>query len=1180
LFARGIEAYFMEGKAPSSSLTRIFENVRQWMISLYKTAAALRAPITPEVREVFDRMLATDDEIAATRERQGIEMLFKDAASIRMSEGEFAAYQANADAARSDSHAKLLDKTMRAIRRRETDRYREARKGVRAEQVERIDASPVYRALAAMKADRVSKEWIVDRLGLDATELLPKRVPPLFVEGGVNPDVVAEMAGYPSGQAMIEALIGAERAHRQAREGGDQRSMRERAIETATDEEMNRRYGDPLNDGSIEREALAAVESDLQGEVIAAEIRALGRQTGRAPTPYQIARQWARNKIRTGAVAENASPGAIQRYARNAAKASRAAEQAMLKGDLEETYRQKQFQMLNGALVAEGKAAYDEVEAAVKRMDKIARAQTRKSVDQDYLEQAQALLEAVDLRRRTQIYEKRKGGFAAWAQAREAEGYDVVVPDSFAETIGQTNWSKLPVEMLLTLDETVKQIMHLGRLKQTLLDNQEQREWDAVFGEVEDSAGNIRGKPPADLADPSWWESIKRRVAGIDAALLKMETVFDWLDGGNSNGVFNRIVFRPVSEAQAREQDMLKDYYGRIKALFEDVPGDVTAHWNDIETPPFMDVHTERPMRVNRKQLVAMALNVGNEGNLQRLADGYRVNPEAVIGYLDQTLTADEWKFVQGVWDTIDTLWSDIEGLERRVNGIAPEKIAARQFALGDGTQMKGGYYPAIYDSTRDYRADENRGKETDLLEGGYTRATTRASSTKERTDVVKRPILLDLGVINRHLGEVIHDVTHREAVIQANRFLSNERVRRAVDGALGREVGEQFRPWLKHVANSWAMERAGNEGFGRFLGKLRANVTAVGMGLRATTMVTQIAGYSNSAEVVGEAAIAKAVARFTANPAASIRFVMENSDEVRHRMDTLDRDISAEINRLSATNPVGRAARTVVDGRKFFFHGIGYMDRLVSVPTWMAGYNNALVSGMSERDAAYAGDKAVRQSQGAGAPKDLASIQRGTGKWGEALKLMTMFYSYFSAQYQRERTLGRDVAASDTRKPRNMPRLAARAFFLIALPTVLTELLRASVGAKAGPEDDEWWAQWLMRKMLASAIGPIPVARDIFEPSWNAAVGNRVFAPTISPVARALESFVTAVGSTAKLAKGEETKHATKDILEAVGYGTGLVPGQIASATQFLVDVGQGDADPEGFSQWIEGLSTGKIKD
>ncbi|EHJ62178.1 hypothetical protein NSU_0775 [Novosphingobium pentaromativorans US6-1] len=1184
LFARGIERYFMEGKAPTNALTRIFENVRQWMLSIYRSVSALRSEISPEIREVFDRMIASDEEIAAARERQGIDALFKQAADAGMSKAEFAAYQAKAEDANAAAHAKLLERVMSTIRRRETERYREARRGVREEEAARIEASPLFRALAAMDpkkdGNRISKEWLVDRMGLDALDLLPRRVPPLYIEGGVNPESIAEMAGYSSATEMIEALIGAERTHRQAKEGGDQRSMRVRAIETATDNEMARRYGDPLNDGSIEREAMEAVQSEQLGEVISSEIRALGRKTGRGPLPYQIARDWARGKVRSGKWIDVASPGALVRHARNAAKAGKAAEAALIAGDHAEAYRQKQFQMLNNALAAEAYVAADEVETARKRMEKIAEAKTRKAIDQDYLEQAQMLLEAVDLKRRSQIYEKRKGSFAAWAAAREAEGFDVVVPETFEATIGLTNWSKMPVEDILMLDEAVKQIMHLGRRKQMLIDGQEERLWEEIEKEAVASAENLRGKPPADLADPRLWESIGRGIAGIDATLLKMETVFDWLDDGNPNGVFNRIAFRPIARAQAREADMLKDYLSRIKAHFEEVPPEVAARWQDRMVLPFIDVETGRNMVLNRQQLVAMALNVGNEGNLQRLADGYRLNGGALVGYLDQTLTKEEWQFVQNVWDTFDSLWPESSAMEKRVNGVAQGKVRARKFDTSTNGQMRGGYYPAVYNTSRNYKAQENAGKESDLLDSRYSKSNTNASSSKARSEQVKMPILLDLGVINRHLGEVIHDITHREAVIQVNRFLTSERVRRAVDAALGQEIGKQFRPWIKFVANSWAVERAGNEGIGKWLGRLRANTTAVGMGLRATTMVSQIAGYSNSFEVVGEAAMVKAIAQFYRDIPGHARAVMERSDELRHRMNTIDRDIRTEIARLSRINPANKAAAAVIDGRKFFFHGIGYMDLAVSIPTWMAGYSNALAAGMSEQDAAYAADKAVRQSQGAGGPKDLAAIQRGTGNWGEALKLMTMFYSFFSAQYQRERTLARDAMGVDRRRRRNVPKLAARAFFLLVLPPLLTEVLRAAVGAHAGPDDDEWWTQWVARKLLANAIGPIPAVRDVFEPAWNAARGARYYAPSISPVSRALESFVKAVGSVAKEASGGDAPHATKDVLEAAGYLTGLVPGQVASATQFLVDVGYGDTNPQGFSDWLQGLSTGKIDD
>ena len=1178
LWARGTERYLMEGNAPTGALSKLFETFRGWMISVYKTVAALKAPISPEIREVMDRLIATDDEIQQARESLAMTPLFKDAATAGMAGPEFAAYTEQVATARGDAAGKLLEKTMNAIRRRVSKQWNEEKQTLAGEVAQDIDATPLYRAIAALKSDPVNQEWIVDNMGVDALALLPRRVPPIYKPGGAHPDSIAEQAGYGSGRNMLDSLIGADRQHRQLREDGDKRTMRQRAIDAAVDTEMVRRHGDPFSDGTIEREAQEAVANDMQGEVIATELRVLARGSRNRPTPYAIARQWARDKVRRGVYAVEATAAAIQRHARAVAKAGREAEEAMLKGDKDAAFAAKQRQMLSTALLAESKAAHDEVEAARKRLDKVARAATMKSVDQDYLEQAHALLEAVDLRERSQASINRQGKWAEWAAAREAEGVDVVVPPSFEAMLGKDNWSRLPVETLLGLDAAVKQVMHLGRMKQTLLDNKERRDFDTVVGEAVGAAGNISGPPPRGLDEPSWWDAVKSNVMGADAALLKMETVFDWLDGGNPNGVFNRIVFRPIAEAQAREQDMLKDYYARVKALFEAVPTKVAARWNDKAVLPFTDPFTSRPARMSRHQMVAMALNIGNEGNMQRLADGYGWNAQAIEDYLTGELSAEEWQFVQGIWDTVDTLWPGIEAMERRVNGVAPEKIEPRAFETPHRL-MRGGYYPAIYDSTLSYAADKRTAApEGVLYEAGSIRATTRASSTKARADEVSEPILLDLGVINRHMGEVIHDITHREAVMQAWKFLSNERVMGAVDQALGQDIRKGMRPWVKFVANSWAMERAGNEGVGKWIGKLRANATAVGLGLRATTMVTQLAGYANSIEVVGEAAMAKAMTQFAASPIETTRFVMERSDEVRHRMDTLDRDLRTEIARIAASNPASAAIAKANDAKVFMFHGIGLMDRAVSVPTWIAAYNKALVAGMDEVDAAYAGDKAVRQSQGAGGPKDLAAIQRGTGTVGEALKLFTMFYSYFSAAYQRERTLVRDARGLDSRRPRNVPRLAARAFWLMIAPPLLVELLKMPLGA-GGPDDDEWWAQWVMRKLLANALGPIPFARDVFEPMWNSAIKGHFYNPAISPIQRAYDSLTNTAGDLGSMARGDDTKAATRHILETAGYATGLVPGQLAAATQFLVDVGQGDADPQSASDWLEGLSSGKIK-
>ncbi|NBQ13044.1 MAG: acetyltransferase, partial [Proteobacteria bacterium] len=209
LWARGGERYLMEGKAPSSALQRLFETFRGWLLNFYRTVDALRAPITPEIREVFDRLLATDDELQQQREAQAMNPLFKDAASAGMTGPEYEAYTRQVLGARDEAQATLLAKTMAAIKRRATKAYNDERKGVVADEAARLDDSPVLKSLRLMKDTPLSLEWLQDRMGQDVTDLLPKRVPPIWKEGGANPDSIAEMAGFESGQQMIEVLIGA-----------------------------------------------------------------------------------------------------------------------------------------------------------------------------------------------------------------------------------------------------------------------------------------------------------------------------------------------------------------------------------------------------------------------------------------------------------------------------------------------------------------------------------------------------------------------------------------------------------------------------------------------------------------------------------------------------------------------------------------------------------------------------------------------------------------------------------------------------------------------------------------------------------------------------------------------------------------------------------------------------------
>ena len=65
-FAQGFEQYLRDGTAPSVRLQSVFDQFREWLTQIYKTVVNQFGDRLPQdVREVMDRMLATDEEIKA-----------------------------------------------------------------------------------------------------------------------------------------------------------------------------------------------------------------------------------------------------------------------------------------------------------------------------------------------------------------------------------------------------------------------------------------------------------------------------------------------------------------------------------------------------------------------------------------------------------------------------------------------------------------------------------------------------------------------------------------------------------------------------------------------------------------------------------------------------------------------------------------------------------------------------------------------------------------------------------------------------------------------------------------------------------------------------------------------------------------------------------------------------------
>nr|DAP17540.1 MAG TPA: crystallin beta/gamma motif-containing protein [Caudoviricetes sp.] len=72
--AEAFETYIMEGKAPSVGLRGVFQRFANWLSAIYSKIARSEnaAELTPEVRQVFDRMLACREEIEVMARMEGM----------------------------------------------------------------------------------------------------------------------------------------------------------------------------------------------------------------------------------------------------------------------------------------------------------------------------------------------------------------------------------------------------------------------------------------------------------------------------------------------------------------------------------------------------------------------------------------------------------------------------------------------------------------------------------------------------------------------------------------------------------------------------------------------------------------------------------------------------------------------------------------------------------------------------------------------------------------------------------------------------------------------------------------------------------------------------------------------------------------------------------------------------
>jgi hypothetical protein len=1070
-WARGFEAYLFEGKSPAVGLADVFRRMKHWLMRVYRdNIANLNVELDPEIRGVFDRMVATSDQIKEAQNMRAYEALFDDQAESGMADAEFRVYEALQTTSTQEALEELQRRSLRdmqwmtnaksremkKLQKRNVAKRREVREEVRAE----LMTQPAYQAIKFFKTGQyeapvgASKE-VRDAYLETSVQNHKLSLPVLkesygeegnalwrFLQGGkygfvaqegMHPDAAATMFGYDSGDAMIRDILATP-------DFND-------TVEGMTDQRMLEQYGDLIDERAMERAAEKAIHNEARSKVIATEMNALQKAAGKTRIMASMAKAYADDAIGKLLVRE-VRPG---QYTRQEAKAARESAEAFRKGDIETAAIKKRAQLLQNYSAKAAFNALDDVEKAIRYFKKFDKASIAKKISPEYVDQIHQLLDRYELTTTTlKALDKRKS-LRDFVERQQELGIEPNIPPEVMDEVSRKNYREATVDELRGLYDTIKQIEHLGRLKNKLLTAKDQRDFDATVDQI---VTNIRAKGPKRILDnttrASNWEATKINFKGYLAMHRKVGSIGRQLDGFEDGGIFWDTFIRTMNDAGAMEAKMREETTAKMLAIIQPL----------LSSRPFADAFGSKKefypsvgRSLNREERMAIALNVGNAGNLQRLLDGEGWQAQQITPILD-SLGKQEWDAIQSIWDLFESFRPQIAAKEKRVYGVEPKWVEPTPVITPHG-EYRGGYYPIKYDGRRnDKAAAFNEAEEAKaLLKGAFLSATTRRSFTKARSDEVKgRPLLYTMDGMYSGLNDVIHDLTWHEWVIDMNRMMRDGRVSSAVRDIYGDPTLKQIKSAVRDIAGGDAMPA---DPFERGLADLRAGATVAGLGFNLVNSLINVTGMTQSFSRIGARWMLVGLREMSTRPRDLVQEVHERSDMMRTRMRTRGREINEIQSRIRGKS----TTREKVDN--LMFAPMYLTQMMVDTPTWWGAYQKSLLEFGDESKAAALADQAVLDAQTGGQIKDLAAIQRGSA----TMKLFTTFYGYFSGTY--------NLAVEKTKKtdfsnPGDIVRLGGDYLLLAVVPAVLTTLVKTVMNGN----DEDWELDKFAKKAAAESAG------------------------------------------------------------------------------------------------------------
>lgn len=1195
-WARGFEAYLMDGKAPSNKLKSAFRRFKQWLISVYRQMRNLNVTLTPEVRDVMNRMMATESEIQEAQESNNLEPLFSDPSAFGFTGKEAEKYLTAIEDVKLTAEEEMLVKVMEPVRRKENREYKARRKQVKDEVTRSVDQMQLYKLLAMLQRGRkpdgadldagvtpikLDRQVLIDRYG---AEFVKNNLPRPFIysrDGGVHPDVVADMYGFTSGDEMINQLVSA--------------VPRNQLIEQFTEQQMLRQYPDILSsDEALETAALEVIHSDKRSQLLALELEMLwSKQPSMAK---KMTRKMIRRSVPIKFIKEQAVKILGQKQmkmVRPAAflsaekKASVEAAKAFTAGDFEAAYIAKEKELLNHELYKEALSVKDKTKKHLDRFKKVWRKDEdlAKSRDLNFINAARAVLTSFGIGRA----EKKASEYLDELKRYDPEGYETInalVDDAID---GAAFYKDVSVDKFTEMAEAVQGLWDMSKRSKEIVVEGNKIDKQAAIDELTATI-QVIGKESNRAGynkKATKWDKIEFGLASAGSLLRRVEQFADTMDMGEAGGAFKKYVFNPISESASKYRIEKKKYIEKYLEIVKGVEKTITR---DPIVAKELNYEFD-----GKQELLGALLHVGNDSNKQKLLLGRGWATMNVDGRLNSkdwdlfiermhkegVLVKADWDFVQNVWDMFEQTKVGAQQSHYDMYGYYFSEITANTVVTPFG-EYRGGYAPALPDS--DMVQDQAiRNQQEQLTENGnaFMFPTAGKGFTKKRVEKYTVPLQMDLGLIPRHIDKVLRFTHIEPRVKDVGRIMFDKGFRKTLDDFDKSIATDMVVPWLQRSARQQV--EIPSQGAWRYLDAmfktLRRNTGLNIMTANVMNTLQQVTGLSIASLEVKHKFLRNSLWSYVRSPKKYAEMITEKSKFMSTRVTTNVIEVQNHIDELLMNPSKYEQLRDFAAKHGYFLQSGA--QGIVDVIVWGGRYDQAVAEGLTDADAVRAADRAVRATQGSFNPEDLSSFEVGSAMF----RAFTMFYSYFNMQanvlsskfIQTSREMGLKKGAG---------KLLYIYVFGLMIPAIVSEAIMRAGGGEWDEDDDDSYLDDLMSMFFLSQFRTMTAFVPYVGQATNTLVNTFNDKPyddriSISPAIQTLESTLRAPKSVYDaIVEDKSKKRATRDVLTAVGLLTGVPVAPLGKPLGYLMDVDEGEANPTGPIDFTRGLITGRPGD